>query len=291
MIPAQIPISPFQYPHLGRPAREVEEEAAEAMLQCHLGRPFALTPSGREALALALDDAALGREDTVTILTSTGNSYVSGCVTRTIERVCHWSMKIEPSTRLIVVIHDFGIPYPKIDEVLKSGVPVLEDCAYAFASSREGRRVGRDGKYAIFSLPKFFPINYGGLVCGIKRRPGLLPEHRETILNVVGSELPRLGAICGARLKSWHYLEMRFGEFGCPPALTLEAGTIPGVFMFQPAPDVTPENIKRAYQKHGVEASVFYPRHAVFVPCHQSLTPAAMDYIVEVYVEAARSEA
>ncbi len=291
MIPAQIPISPFQYNHLGRADREVEEEATEAMLQDHLGRPFALTSSGREALALALADAGLGRDDTVTILTSTGNSYVSGCVTRTIQGVCRWSMKLESSTRLIVVIHDFGIPYPRMDEVLKSGIPVLEDCAYAFASSRGGAQVGRDGKYAIFSLPKFFPINYGGVVCGIERRSGMLSEHRETILNVVGSELPRLGAICEARLKSWQYLEWRFGEIGCPPALPLEAGTVPGVFMYQPAPGVIPENIKRAYQKHGVEASVFYPRHAVFVPCHQNLTPAAMDYIVAVHEEAVRSKA
>ncbi len=291
MIPAQIPISPFQYTDLGRADREVEEEAAEAMLQNHLGRPFALTSSGREALALALDDAGLGRDDTVTILTSTGNPYVSGCVTRTIERVCRWSMKLESSTRLIVVIHDFGIPYARMDELLKTGIPVLEDCAYAFASCSGGRRVGRDGKYAIYSLPKFLPINYGGVVCGIKRRPGMLREHRETILNVVGSELPRLSTICEARLKSWHYLESRFAEIGCPPALPLESGTVPGVFMFQPTPGVIPENIKRAYQKHGVEASVFYPRHAVFVPCHQNLTPAAMDYMVAVYEEAARCKA
>ena len=199
-------------------------------------------------------------------------------------------MKLEPSTRLIVVIHEWGIPYARLDELLKLGIPVAEDCAYAFASTRDGKRAGREGKYAIFSLPKFFPINYGGVVCGVQQRVDILLEHRRAILNVVGAELPRLAAIGEARIAAWHYLESRFAAIGCQPVLPLDPGTIPGVFMFQPHADVVPEDIKRAYQLHGIEASVFYPRHAVFVPCHQHLTPGAMDYIVAVYEQAVASQ-
>jgi hypothetical protein len=270
---------------------EVEEKVAEARLEEHLGRPGALTFSGRHALALVLADAGLGPDDTVTILTSTGNSYVSGCVTRTIGRFCHWSMKIEPSSRLIVVIHDWGIPYAKMEDLLQAGIPVAEDCAYAFASTHHGQPVGRKGKYAIFSLPKFLPINYGGVVCGVRQPVNIILEHRRAILNVLGSELPHLTSICEARIAAWHYLKSRFAEIGCPPALPLDSGTVPGVFMFKPYDGVVPEDIKRAYQLHGIEASVFYPWHAVFVPCHQRLTPGAMDYIVAVYEQAAGAKA
>ena len=289
MMPVHMPISPFLCTDLDRAFADIDEKVAESRLEEHLGRPGTLTFSGRHALALVLADAGLGPEDTVTILTTTGNTYVSGCVTQTIGRTCHWSMKIEPSTRLIFVIHEWGIPYEGLDDLLKSGIPVAEDCAYAFASSRDGKKTGRQGKYAIFSLPKFFPINYGGIVCGIRQSVTMLPGHRKSLLNVVGSELPRLSDIGEARISAWHSLESRFAEIGCRPAMPLEPGTIPGVFMFQPHDHVVPEDIKRAYQLHGIESSVFYPRHAVFVPCHQNLTPGAMDYIVAVYEQAARA--
>jgi hypothetical protein len=291
VIPAHIRISPFLHTDLDLVCNDVDERVAESRLEEHLGRPGTLTFSGRHALALVLADAGLGPDDTVTILTTTGNSYVSGCVTHTIGRLCHWSMKIEPSTRLIVVIHEWGIPYSKVDALLELGIPVAEDCAYAFASTGNGKQVGREGKYAIFSLPKFFPINYGGVVCGVRSRVDMLPEHRRAILNVVGSELPQVASIREARIAAWHYLESKFAEIGCRTVLPLDSGTIPGVFMFRPHAGVVPEDIKQAYQLHGIEASVFYPWHAVYVPCHQHLTPGAMDYIVAVYERAASAGA
>lgn len=289
MIETHIRISPFVYTDLDRENETVDENVAKRRLQEHLGRPFALTFSGRHALALVLADARLGPDDTVTILTTTGNAYVSGCVTSTIGRLCRWSMKIEASTRLIVVIHEWGIPYPKMDEVLSTGIPVAEDCAYAFASTHNGQQVGRQGKYAFFSLPKFFPINFGGVVCGIQQPVVILPEHRSSIFNVVGSQLLQLGTICEARITAWRYLESAFAEIGCHPTLPLEPGTVPGAFMFNPHLYVVPEDIKRAYQSQGIEASAFYPWHAVYIPCHQRLTAGAMDYMVVLYEHARRS--
>ncbi len=283
MIQPHIRISPFVYSDLDRACVDLDEAIAERQLHQYLGRPHSLTSSGRHALALVLADSGVGSDDTVTILTSTGNTYVSGCVTHTIGRLCHWSMKIEPSTKLILVIHEWGIPYPNMDELLKLGIPVAEDCAYAFASLHDGERLGRRGKYAFFSLPKFFPINFGGVVCGLAQPVEISPDHRRAILNVTGALLPQLGSICDARNAAWRYLEDRFGEIGCKPALPLVPGTVPGVFMFEPHPDVVPEEIKQAYISHEIEASVFYPRHAVFVPCHQHLSPGAMDYMVSVY--------
>ena len=289
MIPPHIQISPFLYTDLDRLNENGDEKIAERRLLEHLGRSYSLTSSGRHALALVLAEMNLGSEDMVTILTTSGNSYVSGCVTHTIGRRCRWSMKIEPSTRLIVVIHEWGNPYPRMEELLKTGIPVVEDCAYAFASTDNGQQVGRKGKYAIFSLPKFFSINFGGIVCGLGHHVDMSSGHRRAIVNSVGSQLPQLASIRETRIVAWRYLASRFGDLGCEPALLPEPGAVPGVFMFRPHADVVPEEIKRAYQMHGIEASVFYPWHAVYVPCHQNLTPGALDYIVAVY-ERARHE-
>lgn len=286
MIRPHIPISPFVYSDLDLAKNDIDEDEAEQRLQEHLGRKFALTSSGRHALSLVLSDAGVGPDDTVTILTTTGNTYVSGCVTQTIGRVCHWSMRIEPSTKLILVIHEWGIPYPKMNEALETGIPVVEDCAYAFASGHGDQAVGRQGHYAFYSLPKFFPINFGGLVCGLRRQVHFKPEHKRAILNVIGAQICEIASIREARLSAWRYLQSRFREIGCEPALSLGPNVIPGVFMFRPHADVVPEEIKQAYQRHGIEASVFYPWHAVYVPCHQRLTPGAMDYMALVYEQA-----
>jgi hypothetical protein len=288
MIPPNIRISPFTYPDLDLQCQDVDEKDAGQRLQEHLGRPYALTSSGRHALKLVLTDAGLNADDTVTIFTTTGNSYVSGCVTRTIGQLCRWSMKIETSTKLILVIHEWGIPFPRMEELLTTGIPIAEDCAYAFASSREGEQMGRKGAYSFFSLPKFFPINFGGVVCGVRQPVEMLWEARRAVFSVIGSELPQLAAICNARISAWRYLESAFSEIGCGPTLQFESGTVPGVFMFTPHDDVAPEEIKRAYKLHGIEASVFYPWHAVFIPCHQKLTPGAMKYMVSVYEQARR---
>jgi Predicted pyridoxal phosphate-dependent enzyme apparently involved in regulation of cell wall biogenesis len=290
MIEPNIRISPFLYTDLDLAREDLDQKESGKILEEHLGRSYSITASGRHALDLVLADASLDRNDVVTILTTTGGSYVSGCVTHAIGRLCHWSMRIEATTKLIVVIHEWGIPYPKLDELLTTGIPIVEDCAYSFASLQNGQPVGRKGKYAIFSLPKFFPINFGGLACGIKRKADLSHEHRRAILNVMGSQLPKSGAICESRIEAWRYLELRFREIGCVPALPLDQGTVPGVFMFKPHEDVVPEKIKQAYQTHGIEASVFYPWHAVYVPCHQRLTRGAMDYMVSVYEHARRAE-
>src|SRR5262249_22972883 len=73
-----------------------------------VGRRFIYCESGRQALHLALQHLGLADRDVVTILTTTGNFYVSGCVTREIERFCRWSRQIEPDTKALLVNHEFG---------------------------------------------------------------------------------------------------------------------------------------------------------------------------------------
>jgi hypothetical protein len=52
------------------------------------GRRFVYCESGRQAIHLALQQLGLAREDVVSILTTTANLYISGCVTREIESFC-----------------------------------------------------------------------------------------------------------------------------------------------------------------------------------------------------------
>ena len=49
----------------------------------------------------------------------------------------------------------------------KKGIPILEDCAYALGSRIEGAKVGTFGDYALYSLPKYFPMPFGGILAAL----------------------------------------------------------------------------------------------------------------------------
>ena len=63
--------------------------------------------------------------------------------------------KITPRTKMIVVVHLYGLPceMEPIQEIcLKHNIILVEDCAQAFGAKYKGRHVGTFGDYACFSL-------------------------------------------------------------------------------------------------------------------------------------------
>src|ERR1043165_2105292 len=128
------------------------------------GRRIIYTESGRHAIHLALATLRLERDDIVTILTTTGNFYISGCVTQEIEKFCRWSREVEPQTKALLVNHEFGFAYEDLCALRRFGVPIIEDAAHSFASNNREQSVGQIGDFVVYSLPKFFPIQIGGLL-------------------------------------------------------------------------------------------------------------------------------
>lgn len=287
MIRPNISISPFTHhalrcwPTSGKGDRT--EKTKLALLR-HLGRKFILAGSGRNALDLVLIETGLEPSDVVTIFTSLGNSYVSGCVTRTIEKYCRWSMRIEQETKVLLVIHEWGIPHPGMDEICAMGLPVIEDCAYAFASTDKGSYLGKRGRYAIFSLPKFFTVNFGGIACGLAdNRPVLSCEQEDYLCGCIENELKRIDAVANKRKANWKHLKKLFGSLGAPPFFELDEGTVPGVFMFSADNSLNLDKLKIAYNEHGIESSVFYGTGGYYIPCNQHLSRGAMEYMLAVY--------
>lgn len=59
--------------------------------------------------------------------------------------------KITGKTRAIIVPHMFGLP-AKIQEIMKLGIPVIEDCAQSIGAKAGGKLTGTFGDIAIFSF-------------------------------------------------------------------------------------------------------------------------------------------
>jgi dTDP-4-amino-4,6-dideoxygalactose transaminase len=248
-------------------------------------RSFIYCESGRQAIRLALRALAPKAADAVTILTTTANLYISGCVTREIEGFCQWSRKIEPNTRMLLVNHEFGFPYENLRALRGHTLPIIEDAAHSFASDNVEQSVPNVGQFTVYSFPKFFPVQFGGLLVfdpPLKIEEPLRAESKDNLRNVLSAHLPRLADIRRKRRENFKYLADKFQSIGCPPRFELTEKTTPGVFMFRTGPDVDLPALKTFVQAHGIESSVFYGEHAFFLPVHERLETADLDYLFEV---------
>lgn len=95
------------------------------------------------------------------------------------------AMAITPNTRVIIVQHTYGLPGP-IEQVIRiaqqRGIFVIEDCALAFGSKKDGRWLGTFADAAVwsFELSKTISVGWGGLV-GINRDAELAVKVRQLI--------------------------------------------------------------------------------------------------------------
>jgi hypothetical protein len=137
-------------------------------------------PSGRSALDAVLRSLALRQDDEVLITNSSGQTYVSPCVTCTVFNHCQPSRVLTDRTRAIVAIHEYGYPHRDVRGLSATArartIPLIEDCAHSLDSSFEGAPLGSFGEFAIFSLSKVLPIQSGGILVGAEPLPDLPVE-------------------------------------------------------------------------------------------------------------------
>ena len=252
------------------------------------GRDYLYTENGRKAINLALQELELKKDDVVTILTTSGNFYISGCVTAEIEKFCKWSGDILPETKVLFVNHEFGFPYENIKELKKYGLPIIEDLANTFYSCESDGNTGNIGDYVIYSFPKIFPLQAGGLLVAndltkvktkYKIEGGLLRH----IKNALSKYIDNGEQIIEKRLENYEYLKSKFSELGFPERFKVEKGVMPGVFMFKTeGSGIDLPDLKKHFYAHGIQCSVFYGEEAFFIPVHQALKKEDLDYFVEV---------
>lgn len=239
---------------------------------------ISLHKKARYAITTALEDLLLQKDDVVTILTTSGNYYVSGCVTKAIESVCRWNREMTNETKAILVIHEFGYPYTGLSELNEFGLPIIEDCAYAFFSKNE--EIGTVGDYVIYSLPKAFNMQIGGvMISRNKIEDRVSQEERAYILSHLSAEWKDRETIISKRIENHNYLALALAQLGIQPFFKLADGVVPGVFMFRWREDVDYPALKEFMQRNGVESSVFYGRSAYFIPVHQNLRRNELDYM------------
>lgn len=253
------------------------------------GKSFAYTTNGRQAIDMALSSLKLQKEDVVSILTTSGNFYISGCVTSTIEKYCSWSREIVAGTRVIFVNHEFGYPYPELQKLKAYKLPIIEDCAGSFFSEDRENTIGQVGDFVVYSFPKMFPLQIGGLL--VSNVPGDVVKNDQIgkdelrhIKNVLSSQITSREKIIRDRISNYRFLRDKFASLGFNERFPLDRGIVPAVFMFSTAEQkIDLPELKKHFWAHGVQCSVFYGEEAFFIPVHQSLGKQDMNYFYEVF--------
>jgi hypothetical protein len=255
------------------------------------GSSYTLTLNAREAIAFALEDIGLARTDEVLILTTSGSPYISRCVTDTISRFCRWSRKPNAGTKAIFLIHEFGFPGSLPPELVGTGLPIIEDCAYALGSQNPQRTVGLIGDYAVYSFSKALPMAFGGLLRapGPPARPSALTARAARSLPVLLTHhLVSLAESCRQRRRVFEDYSLRFAAEGLRPLFESGPAAVPHSFVVAVTDQERAERMRPKLQDAGIISSVFYGGGGYYLPNHQSMSDAAVEYVVANFMKAWR---
>ena len=244
-------------------------------------RELLVTQNGKSALRKALAEIGLLPDDQVLILTTSGNRYISKCVTSVIEEFCGWSHKRGDRTRALLINHEFGFPYQNLRELQSYGLPIIEDCCHCFASENEEQSVASVGDHVIYSFPKFFPIQFGGMLASKKPLScdnAMGDRERLYVKKVVGHYIPDIDKFSKRRRSHWQRLQERLEDLGITPRFDLFESVVNGVFMFKFPCELNLDKFRAGMFFNGIESSVFYGENAYFVPSHHNLGVSDLDF-------------
>ncbi len=283
-------LTPFDTQAMDMPAPPVASQITEQALQATFaGKPYTFFPRAMYAiftLAKWLRNKNIVRDDgEFWITTTTDTHYVSSCVTSAIEQSAKWSRTLGPKTQAIFVIHEFGFPHPRLQELRaiadERKIPLIEDCAYGWSTTD----IGSIGDFAIYSLTKSFPVQFGGYLVGKSFTPeelwhgyGCSDEgkriHTERCL------APWLGQIEESkkrRRENYVWFQDLFGV--ARTYFPLNDGVDPGAFVLTVESEERMEEVSAFVRRFGIECANYWKNSAIMLPVHQRLTPAHRTYI------------
>ncbi|HNP33337.1 MAG TPA: DegT/DnrJ/EryC1/StrS family aminotransferase [Flavobacterium sp.] len=245
------------------------------------------TYNGREAIELALEHYQLGKDDLVTILTTSENFYISSCVTKSIEKFCRWNRELVSETKIILINHEFGFPHPGMEKIIATGLPIIEDCCTTFFSQDKKQKVGKYGDFSVYSFPKFFPVQIGGLLVSNTEKKSttsiLDKDQKQYIQNVVSHHLQNEAKLIEKRNQNFEYALSRFSTLGFSARFESDDNILPSALVLNNNSVIGDLNeLKVFLSQNGIQSSVFYGEDAFFIPCHQNLSKHDIDYIFEV---------
>ncbi len=265
-----------------------EDNECENYFDVRFGKgKWHFTSNGREAIKVALKKYNLDKNSLVTILTTSENFYISSCVTLEIEKICKWNRELLPETKLVFVNHEFGYPYPDMKKLVQTGLPIIEDCCTTYFSQDHSNNVGKYGDYTVYSLPKFFPIQIGGIVVSNLNIPfevevSLNEFQKQYIRNVLSQHLKNESQLLEKRSANFQYALSKFSKIGFTERFSKDNKVVPYSMLLNNNEIIKNLNAFKLFMSNnGIQSSIFYGEDAFFIPNHQSLSLVEIDFLFE----------
>jgi hypothetical protein len=281
----KISISPYNLKvELGKIEKIDQEFFYSNKIFTKLGSNIKLSKSGKDAIVRIFNESELRNANLIAIVTVSGNTYVSRCITNTLNKVLHKTITTIEQAEVIYIIHEFGriLSTEKMDELRKLNKIILNDFAYSFSSLYLGNRQDFYNEINFTSFPKAFPVNSGGIYS--------IPNSLKLAEN--DSDQTEINIFADPKLFTSEYLQVtsiKRKENLCNIIRKLQKigaknfwnddDYVPGVAMLTLTNNIQLENLKLQLNRVGIESSVFYGENAFFVPVHQNLTELEIDYI------------
>lgn len=249
-------------------------------------------PRAAYALYAALKHIGVGPGDQVCIVKTFGSKFISKCVTDIIEKTgATWGLRVLDNSKAVVAIHEFGVPIfqePDLDIVSiarNHKIPIIEDCAW------RSTPVWASSEYCVFSASKLYPMNYGGMLLGVEIPDDKLWEWG--ILDTfkrdrIGYEFDHdLGE--HRREENW----MRYHELAKADGMMLddcydyekavnEGKWTPTMYLQKFKSEDEAELIVKRLEDFGIEAGRYWGEPLVYLPIHQGMTEAEVEYMFAV---------
>lgn len=245
------------------------------------GKKMSVTQSATKALELILKKLNLKSDDEIWIVTTSGNKYISGCVTKTIEMFCKWNRQKTDRTAAILVNHEFGFLYTEIDKLKEFELPIIEDKAYSLYSNFIEKEKNFVGDYTFFSMAKMFPMQAGGMIyskTGMIFQEDLSADASKYYKSCFYHYNTNKEEIINKRKLISMLLQMELIGLGYMPRFISRPSEVPGACVFR-ASNIDLQGLKIFMQRQGVECSVFYGEDSFYIPCHQKMDEKHINYI------------
>ena len=148
--------------------------------------------------------------------------------------------------------------------------------------------MGNMGDFAIYSFPKMFPVQFGGLLITGKKNKVFADDilsgmRLRYVKNVLSHYIIQKDSIVAKRMENYIYLRNKLNTIGFEERFALNEHHVPGVYIFRAKNEnVNLPLLKDYLNAHGIQCSVFYGEQAFFIPVHQNLTKTDLDYFTEV---------
>ncbi len=192
-----------------------------------------------------------------------------------------------------MVIHEFGYPYKDLiklkDECRQSKIPIIENCAWTYGTKIDDKHeVGTIGDFAIYSLPKILPLQYGGILKGISISDKEIMEKyhvldspkNELIISQLVKYMPKINYYNRKRRNNWFYLSKFFSKKGFETLGDLQEGVYPAAII------VKAKDYQKLYERYldfGVETARYYHEESIILPIHQNITKNQLDYLCAIF--------